>query len=411
MNGTSDLSSNIHELIITDYLRAEKSALFYELLKEMDERQSMSSPNVFMMVRPRGFGLSLCARAMNSVLERTRDFTAAARSEEELSRVDALPRHHVLLFNLRKVASKTPREFRDQLLKILQQLYWEHHLNGAIGSYTTPKGYFADLIAQLSERHGEKVVVLVDNYDIPLIMASMMDRKSRDEAVAMYFEMLNVLRHEGAHLQYAFLSGHIKFKLASERSEGLPLVADLSFNEKYDALFGFTRDETEELFRGPLETLAQQRGVEVESILDALERIYGGFAFSDRLVRVICPMCVNHALANGLKFLPYTAGGDYAFLKRALERGGNDFNWLFDKDGQDPLHGYGISLEPEGKDLGSLLIQLGFATPDRVTEHEAEGFSTWRYRYVCPNEDMRRTLEILRGKKASEYALEEIEGF
>lgn len=407
LSSASDLYTSIHELIISDYLKAQKSSIFFELLSEMEERQELAYPNIFMMVRPRGFGLSLCTEAINSVLERTQEFTATLNSSQNKG-LSTLPRHHVLFFNLKKVVSHTPHEFKEQLLKIIQQLYWEHHLNGAITSYTTPRSYFAELIARLSERHHEKIVILIDNYDIPLIMASMMPPNFREESVALYLEMLNVLRHSGAYLKYAFLSGHIKFRLASELSEGLPLVQDLSSSEKYDTLFGFTEDETTLLFKDRLSKLTDAHDASSENLLEIIKKIYGGFCFSDRLIPMICPMCINHVLSNHLKLLPYSATGDYAFLRQALKRSNNDLEWLYEKDGQDPLFGNAISLTPDGKELGSLLIQLGFATRDRVSEHDSEGFSTWRYRFVCTNEDMRRTLEILQGKKAEDYALEEI---
>ena len=68
-----------------------------------------------------------------------------------------------------------------------------------------------------------------------------------------------------------------------------------------------------------------------------------------------------------------------------------------------------IDFIPAGKDLGTLLLQLGFATRERVTEHKQDFFSTWRYRYICPNEDMRRSLEIVRGNQDPSYALQEMD--
>ncbi len=409
MGSTPGFYSELHELILSDYLRVEKSDIFYALMQEMEEMKALASPNIFMMIRPRGFGLSLCTEALYTVLERTRDFTQILRNDEERARAQKLPHHHVLMLNLKKVASKNAAEFSQELLTMLQQLYWEHHLHGAITNYTTPKSYFADLINELSERHQEKVVILIDNYDIPLIMASAMEPNERDQATATYLEMLNVLKHAKDKVQYAFLSGHIKFKLASDLSEGLPLVRDLSSSAKYDTLFGFTHDELINVFGAELEKVAQKHDLPKHLGVPLIEALYGGFSFSDRLIRMVCPVCVNHVITNNCKLLPYSAGGDYAFLKKALTRADDGFLWLFGKDGQDPLYASSIGLSPEGKELGSLLIQLGFASRQSVTEHDLDGFSTWRYKFVCPNEDMRRSLEIVRGNKDKDYALEEME--
>ena len=408
MNANPSFYSDLHELIISDYLKVEKSSVFFELMREMENTKPLASANIFLMIRPRGFGLSLCTEALNCVLERTRDFTQGLRTDEEKERAENLPRHHVILINLKKVASRTPLEFKEQLLAMLQQLYWEHHLNSAISNYTTPKSYFAELITELSERHREKIVVLIDNYDSPFIMASAMEERYRPEALATYLEMLNVLKHARDRVQYAFLSGHIKFRLASELSEGLPLVSDLSSSDKYDTLFGFTKEEVNQVFSEQLEKTAKAHDLNRDECLERICSLYGGFSFSDRLIKVVCPVCVNHVMANGFKFLPYSSGGDYAFLRKSLENNNDAFDWLYDKDGQDPLYGDSIGLSPLGKELGTLLIQLGFATRDRVIRHDLEGFSTWRYRFTCPNEDMRRTLAILRAQKDPSYALKEI---
>lgn len=409
MSNTSGFYSDLHELIISDYLRVEKSHIFYELMDEMENIPALASPNIFMMIRPRGFGLSLCSEALYSVLERTRDFTSSLRSEEVQEKADKLPRHHVLMLNLKKVVSRNTAEFREQLLHMLQQLYWEHHLHGAITNYTTPKRYFADLIEELSERHHEKIVVLIDNYDIPLIMASAMSEECRNECTAIYLEMLNVLKHSKERVQYAFLTGHIKFRLASMLSEGLPLIRDISSSDKYDTLFGFTHDELQSVFGKELEKVAIKHHLPKEAGITLIEKCYGNFSFSDRLIRVTCPVCVNHVISNDYHLYPYSSGGDYTFLRKALSQNDDTLSWLFDKDGQDPLFARAIDFIPSGKDLGSLLIQLGFATREKVTEHTLDFFSTWRYRFTCPNEDMRRTLEIVRGSQDQAYAMQEID--
>lgn len=398
MNGNTGLYANLHELIVSDYLRVEKSQNFFELLRSMELTPNLSSPNVFLMIRPRGFGLSLSTEALYTLLERAGEFaesTASRLDQRTLSELERLPRHHVISINLKKVASKTPREFSDQMISKLQELYWEHHLNGQITSFTTPKTYFAGLIDQLSERHKDQIVILIDNYDIPLIMASFMEPRYRQQAVSVYLEMLNVIRHSQGKVRWALLSGHVKFSMASELSEGLPLVRDLSSAPEYDTLFGFTREETAALFKREIAQRCEQSHQSEDEVLDALERCYGGFCFSDRLRPVLCPACINHVITNGFKLLPYSCTGDYAFLRQALAREGADFGWLFGKDGQDPLFGNSLPLEPRGKQLGSLLIQLGFATRSRVTEHDLGGFSTWRYRFSSPNLDMSESLRLI----------------
>ena len=92
MNANPSFYSDLHELIISDYLKVEKSSVFFELMQEMENTKPLASANIFLMIRPRGFGLSLCTEALNSVLERTRDFMQGLRTQEEKERAEALPR-------------------------------------------------------------------------------------------------------------------------------------------------------------------------------------------------------------------------------------------------------------------------------------------------------------------------------
>ena len=92
------------------------------------------------------------------------------------------------------------------------------------------------------------------------------------------------------------------------------------------------------------------------------------------------------------------------FLKYALKHKNNDLSWLYGKDGQDPLFICSVDKSLEGKQLGSLLIQLGFATSSKVLVNNDEGYTTWRYRFDFPNLDMRKTFDIITGKCDQEEA-------
>ena len=88
------------------------------------------------------------------------------------------------------------------------------------------------------------MAIIIDNYDKPLMVAAMMaDKEKATEANCTYLDMLNVIRHTDKAVRWCLLSGHTKFALASEYSEGLPLVEDLSSDPSFDSMFGFTKEE------------------------------------------------------------------------------------------------------------------------------------------------------------------------
>ncbi|MBO6258145.1 MAG: AAA family ATPase [Succinivibrio sp.] len=399
------LYSNLHEVLLADYLFIDNSNKLVELVHRLDETPVHSNANVFLLNRPRGFGLSLAVQAICEIL--TQDDSENRKHSEEKTKT-VIAKRHVLTLNLKKVKAKTPRDFSQALITRLQELYWEHHIEARISPYDTPKTIFSNLLWQLYQRHHEPTVVLIDNYDIPFIITSDMEEQYRLESISIYLEMLNVLRHSHDSVRWCLLTGHIKFALASELSEGIPYANDLSNDPICETLFGFTREEVMSTFSAKIKRFADERGITKEEYLDLLEKCYGGFSFSDNLVKVMCPACISHAFNNNGILCTYSAGGDYTFLKKVLRDRENDLEWLYERDGQDPLFSNCIDTSPKSKDLGTLLIQLGFATRDKVTLYDHQGYATWRYRFVMPNEDMKRTLDIITGLESPDKAFEPI---
>lgn len=400
------LYSNLHEVLLADYLFIDNSNKLIELVRRLEETPAQSNANVFLLNRPRGFGLSLAVQAIGEIL--TQDDSDKKKQQEEKAQTK-IRKRHVLTLNLKKVKAKTTRDFSQALITRLQELYWEHHIEARISPYDTPKTIFSNLLSELYKRHQEPLVVLIDNYDIPFIITSDMEAQYRLESVCVYLEMLNVLKHSRNAVKWCLLTGHIKFSLASELSEGLPFVNDLSNDPLCETLFGFTREEVLSTFSAKITKFAESMGITNDEYLDLLEKCYGGFSFSDNLRKVMCPACISHAFNNNGILCTYSAGGDYAFLKKVLKERENDLEWLYERDGQDPLFSNSIDTSPRSKDLGTLLIQLGFATRDKVTIYDHQGYATWRYRFVMPNEDMRRTLDIILGLKSPDTAVEPIQ--
>lgn len=205
------------------------------------------------------------------------------------------------------------------------------------------------------------------------------------------------------------LTGHIKFALANEFSEGLPFVQDLSNEKSLETLFGLTLNEIEESYHTQIEKFAHDRNMSIEEYLKAVDKCYGNFAFSDSLIKVLCPACIAHVLNNNGLLLPYSATANYPIVKKLLSNEFVDLSYLYDKDGQDPLFSNSIDITVEKKQLASLLIQLGFATRARVLLNTDEGYTTWRYRFEMPNLDMQATFLMLKNELPEDYLTKELD--
>ena len=402
MNSNSLVYTNLQDLIVSEQINRDKSLKVMSFILKLESPQPCGTPSVYMMTRPRGFGLSLLTSATDRIIRREKDIVDKIEDEGLLKE---LPYRHTVCLDFKNFKAKTPKDFKRNLIDVLQELFWFHHIESHFDAYMTPKVYFKKLLESLYKRHQESMAIIIDNYDKPLMVASMMsDKANASEATSTYLDMLNIIRHTDKAVRWCLLSGHTKFALASEYSEGLPLIEDLSSDPSFESMFGFTKDELRIVFKNQIEKFAKARDISPESYLNILEKCYGGFCFSDNLVKVMCPASISHLMQNNGQLYPYSASGNYTFLKYALKLKNSDLSWLYGKDGQDPLFISSIDKTLGGKQLGSLLIQLGFATTSKVLINDDEGYTTWRYRFDYPNLDMSKTFDIITGKCDKEDA-------
>lgn len=391
MSSFSPLQSKLYDLVLSDRLYVDKSAQFIEFINYLEKVPRLHYANIFSIVRPKGFSLSLATEHIKALLEK--DELITLTQEEDLQ--EQIPLYPVVRLALNSIDASSPNDFSKALIELMQYQLWEHHINTNIGSYQNPKSCFFKLLKKVSQRSNSPVVVLIDNYDAPFIMASSMSEQYQQEAIAIYLDTLNAIKLAADAVNWCLITGHIKFPLANELSEGLPFVKDLSFSTVCDNLFGFSQNEILTTFTPLIKKYAPRHGITSSEFLNALNFCYGGYIFSDRKKTLLCPGSVNAVFQNEGRMFPYMAGSELGFLQRALDEIRPDLQWLINKDGQDPIFLDNIPLQPKEKDFGALLYQLGFLTIDKITRTDAQSHINWRYKYKIPNLEAYRTLKIL----------------
>ena len=531
MNSNSQVYSTLSDLVLSDQVYKDKADMLFKLISVMEDHDGLGSPGIFMMIRPRGFGLSLISQSIQNLIKMdnendnelsinttpkiittyqskqnnlfnqslSSDNTPAdtAQKEESVTKaeesmkeeeapeippegdedkakeetsilddiknyiedlvsekkeqkaddfsdqssideinknassqdllvadeIDAIKTFYnvkkrpVLSLDFKHLKAKNPKEFSEGLLDILQEQFWINHIESHIDPYQTPKAYFDKLLHELNKKYPSiKISILIDNYDVPFMVASEFEHEQCEESVCDYLDMLNVIKYSNRTVKWCLLSGHINFSLASETSEGLPLVYDLSSEPMFAALFGFTREDVEEVYEKEIAKFSENMKISPDEYLDMLEQCYGGFLFADNdelynpnCPKMLCPACIAHCMTNNGKLLPYSASGKYDFLKNALLNNPKNLSWLYGKDGQDPLFSDSIDTDVKGKQLGSLLIQLGFATRTKVIINHSDSYVTWRYRFEFPNLDMKKTFDFISGECSEQDLIKPLE--
>lgn len=398
MTSFQSLQSRLHELILSDRLYVDKTHEFSDFIRHLEGSQQEDPAPVSLVIRPRGYTLSVATEIIEALLERD-DLMMDMLERHEIH--EELPEHPVIRISFKKVQSRSAQEFSDALIDLIQEQLWEHHVVAKITTYDDPKSYFLSLIRSIAQRRKGKVAVIIDNYDIPFFIARTLKPEEQDRAVAIYLDTLNAIRQAGDDVAWCLLTGHVKFALASEMSEGLPLVKDLSFSPICDTLFGFTREELSRNFAKAIDRYAPRHGITNDEFTAALEKCYGGHVFSDRMHKMFCPGSINSVFANEGNLFSYIADEDFRFLTTVLREGHPELDWLIGKAGQDALFAREVTIRPRNEDdFGALLVQLGFLTIEKVTRSDNEQYSTWHYSYKVPNVEYLRTLKIILGVAA-----------
>jgi len=293
----------------------------------------------FFLSRPRRFGKSLFLDTLKELFEGSRDLFTGLAAED---RWDWSVKHPVIRLDLGLAASDS----LDQLERsVLRQIRASAGFLGVPASQEYVAEALAEVIENLHRHTGQRVVVLVDEYDKPILdnlAQPDLARQMRDALRSLY----GVLKALDAHLKFVFLTGVSKFSKVSLFS-GLNQLEDLTLEPRWSALCGYTQNDLEAVFAPELD------GVDLETV----RRWYNGYNWGGEAV--YNPFDVMLYLKHR-QFRPYWfETGTPTFLVELLARRGfftprlerlrtdQDFLSAFDVD----------RIEPE-----ALLWQTGYLT-------------------------------------------------
>ena len=295
------------------YLYVDKTAFVWQMA-------STSTP--YFLSRPRRFGKSLLLSTFEAYFEGKKELfhgLAIERLEKEWKK------YPVLHLDLNAEKYDTP----EALFAILnyQLLLWEEKYEKGEGE-TTLSNRLSGIIRRACEQSGSKVVVLVDEYDKPLLQALgnlPLLEEYRKTLKAFY----GVLKSADRYLRFAFLTGVTKFAQVSVFSD-LNQLQDISLWADYATLCGITKKELLDTFQPDLEVLARTIGRSYDETVDEMTRLYDGYHFHYAAEGVFNPFSVLNAL-KAKEFANYWFHtGTPTFLVETLKESNYDLRTLLD---------------------------------------------------------------------------------
>ncbi|TWI68180.1 PD-(D/E)XK nuclease superfamily protein [Desulfobotulus alkaliphilus] len=231
---------------------AMRSEPHYYVDKTCFVKTLMDSGKYYFLSRPRRFGKSLFVDTLRQAFLGKKEFFQGLYLENNWDWNTAYPVIHVS-FGSGVMGSLEELELTQmEILGRNCRLYGIEHLDSP-----TIKGKFFELIERLHEKHGQKVVVLIDEYDKP-ILDNIANKSLAIEIREKLKNLYSVLKDADVHLKFVFITGVSKFSKVSLFS-GLNNLQDITMNPACATLCGYTQKELETVFADQLEGLDKER--------------------------------------------------------------------------------------------------------------------------------------------------------
>ena len=299
--------------IIEDgYVYIDKTDMVYSLAQE---------GSIYFLSRPRRFGKSLLVSTLkNYFLGRKELFRGL--------KIDSLEKDWKVYPVFHMDFNSTNFAVRGTLWQKLNGLLidWEEQYG-----VTTPKegldlgDRFIKVLAAAHEQSGHRAVVLVDEYDKPILDVLDVDKNLEEDHRNILKGFYSVFKGADEHLQFVFLTGVTKFSQVSVFS-GFNQPFDISMHSKYETLCGITQEELDATFREPMESMAKAYRCSYEEIRNILKAQYDGYHFSKNMTDIYNPFSLLNAFAT-LEISDYWfKSGTPSYLIRLLSHSDENMN-------------------------------------------------------------------------------------
>ena len=265
--------------------------------KTQDVYRMVTQGKFYFLSRPRRFGKSVLVTTLKCLFQGKKELFdglwIAENGEWDWQE------HPVILLDFTEISNTNPEQLERDLEATLARIAedWGVQLESPLlGSK------FSELVLEFAKKSGQRVAVLIDEYDKPIIdhlgkgVEELEIAKANRDLLKRFFGVLKGITI-APKLQFIFLTGISRFSKVSIFSE-LNNLDDISMSEFYASLLGYTQEELTAYFADELQAFAEKLVWSCEKLLGKLAEEYNGYRFSKKDLRVYNPCSILKALAN-----------------------------------------------------------------------------------------------------------------
>ena len=298
-----------------NYVYVDKTRYIVDFLRN-------GSKYVFLS-RPRRFGKSLFVSTLQAYYEGRKElFDGLALGEYEKEWV----KHPVLHFDMSTAKNQTPEGLEEMLgymLSEYEQVYGRDELA------VQPSQRLQSLVKRAYKKTGQKVVVLIDEYDAPLLDV-VHEKESLMPLRLVMRKFYSPLKYLDPWLEFTFITGITKFSQLSIFSE-INNLDNISMFDQYSAICGISKTELLTQMKPDVEILAKALGKTFDETVEELKNFYDGYHFSKRMTDIFNPFSILNAFDQMDLGSYWFKSGTPTYLVRLLNHFDQNLNELIGK--------------------------------------------------------------------------------
>jgi len=368
------------KIIEEDYIYIDKTSIALQLIENGE---------YYFLSRPRRFGKSLFLSTLKELFSGNKALFEGLYIEDKWDFAVSYPVLHID-FSAGFI-TKGLDEWDTYIKWILEKTEKEVPLSISLDSPKDAASYLRDLIWTAHQQYGQKVVILIDEYDKPILDNITNKEKARAVRDALK-EFYTIIKQNDAYLQFVFITGVSKFSKMNLFS-GLNNLNDITLDGQYGNICGYTQEDLQVYFSQHL------KGVDLEKV----KEWYNGYNFFGD--KVYNPFDILLFLAKGKEYRNYWWGtGNPSFLIDLLKEKNYHIPTVVNYIATEEILS---SFDVDTIELEALLWQTGYLT----IEQKIPSPFGMTYELAIPNKEIQTSLNSLfithlTGEKASKIPIQ-----
>ena len=345
---------NFESLRNDNYAYVDKTAQIYKLAV---------TGRYYFLSRPRRFGKSLLISTLEAYFSGKKDLFAGLAIEKKESLWTEYP---ILHLDLNSRLYENKESLQAELNKHLE--IWERRYGDEFKDRALEERFY-QVIIKAYEQTGQRVVILVDEYDKPMLQ-SIGNETLQDEYRNILKAFYSVLKTLDRYIRFAVLTGVTKFGKVSVFSD-LNNLNDISMDRRYIDICGITEKEIHTYFEDSLHELTDATGSDYDTVCDKLRQLYDGYHFTSNSIGIYNPFSLLNTF-NKSEFGDYWfETGTPSFLVHLLKQSDYNLNNLQEELVSSDLLN---SINPMSQNPIPVIYQSGYLT---IKEYD-ETFKIYR---------------------------------